>query len=155
MSEQPAAPQFAIQTIYTKDISFESPNVPHVFRDQWKPEFSFNIDSGARNLDDENYEVNITVTVTVNNGDKTAFLVEVKQSGIFTIVNFGDEQRDHMLGAYCPNVLFPYAREVISSLVSRGGFPQLVMAPFNFETAYAQRRAQQQQQQAESGGETG
>ncbi len=136
-------PQFAIQKIYVKDVSFETPHSPAVFTEEWRPDVNMNLSSEAEPLAEHVYEVSLAVTVTVKTGDKTAFLVEVHQAGIFNIRGFGQEELGQMLGSYCPNVLFPYAREAVSDLVVRGGFPQLVLAPVNFDAVYAQHLAQQ------------
>lgn len=137
--------QFVIQKVYVKDVSFESPNVPHIFTKEWKPEINLDLNTNANALDTGIYDVMLTLTVTVKNAEETAFLVEVQQCGIFAVSGFSDEQMGHMMGSYCPNVLFPYAREAISDLVTKGGFPPLLLAPVNFDALYAQHLAQQQQ----------
>lgn len=142
--------QFAIQKIYTKDISFETPNSPTIFRDKWEPSVDFNLGTNVQNLDEQTYEVSLTVTVTVKCGEKTAYLVEVCQSGIFLMSAFTDQEKGPMLGSFCPNILFPYAREAVSDLVAKGGFPQLLLAPVNFDAIYQQHIQQQQAQQSES-----
>lgn len=131
-------PQFEIQRIYTKDISFESPNTPHTFVEEWKPEVSLNLETKSNRVQENLHEVVLSVTATVNTGKKTAFLIEVHQAGVFLISGFPNEQLHQMLGSFCPNILFPYAREVVSDLVVRGGFPQLILAPVNFDALYAQ-----------------
>ena len=131
-----------------KDISFETPNSPTIFSEEWKPESNLNINSIVNKFADNACEVVLTITVTTKIGDKTAFLVEIQQAGIFAVKGFADAELGHMLGAYCPNVLFPYAREVISDLVSKGSFPQLLLTPVNFEALYAQH-VQEQRKQAE------
>ena len=144
MSEQEAAGvQFNIQNIYLKDVSYESPGTPETFREEWKPELQVNLDTESKQLGEGVFNVVIKVTATVKNSDKTAFLAEVHQGGIFAISGIEGEQLEHMLGAFCPNLLFPYAREVVSGLVSKGGFPQLVLAPINFEALFAHRKQQQ------------
>lgn len=144
-----AQPQFAIQRIYLKDLSFETPNSPAVFATQWQPEVNVELNSGGSRLADEVFEVVLTLTVTCKAGDKTAYLVEVQQAGIFTIAGFDENTLSGMLGSYCPNILFPYARETISSLVSKGSFPQLLLAPINFDALYAQHLSRQQEAGAE------
>ena len=141
-------PAFAIQRIYTKDISFESPNTPDLFREEWKPNMHLDFGVNSNKLEDKTHEVVLTVTATVKNNEKSAFLAEIHQAGIFSIDGFDDEQLHRMLGAYCPNVLFPYAREAISDLVNRGGFPQLYLTPVNFDAVYEQSLKQQQEEQA-------
>lgn len=137
--------QFAIQKIYLKDVSFESPNSPQAFTDgEWKPQVNVQINSGNQLIAADTYEVVLSVTVTAKQNDKTAFLVEMKQAGIFTIAGFPDENLAGMLGAYCPESLFPFIREAISEMVSKGGFPQLLLAPVNFNALYSQQMEQQQ-----------
>ncbi|MDH5472119.1 MAG: protein-export chaperone SecB [Gammaproteobacteria bacterium] len=149
MSEEQIQQQFAIQKIYLKDVSFESPNAPAVFQDaEWKPEINVQLNTEGKMIAEGIHEVTLAVTVTAKKGDKTAFLVEVKQSGVFQLTGFAPEQLGGMLGAYCPEVLFPFAREAIADLVSKGGFPQLLLSPVNFNALYMQHQ-QQVQQQAE------
>lgn len=136
---------FSIQKIYTKDISFETPNSPQIFIDKWEPQVDFNLGTNVQPLEDNLYEVSLTVTVTVKCGEKTAYLVEVVQAGVFTLVGFSDQEMGPMVGSFCPNILFPYAREVVSDLVNKGGFPQLLLAPVNFDALYAQHLQQAQQ----------
>lgn len=153
MSEQPEQ-QFSIQKIFIKDVSFESPNAPAVFTEgEWKPEVNVQINTEVKAINEGLHEVTLTVTVTAKQLEKTAFLVEVKQSGIFQMVGFEQEQMGGMLGAYCPETLFPYAREAISDLVTKGGFPQMLLSPVNFNALYMQHQQQQQAQQ-ESPAET-
>ncbi len=142
--QQQPEQQFAIQKIYVRDVSFESPNAPAVFTGEWKPEVNLDLNTQADPLEAGVFHVDLALTVNVRNADKTAFLVEVHQCGIFNLAGFDDQQMGHMLGAYCPNILFPYAREAISDLVTKGGFPPLLLAPVNFDALYAQHLAQQQ-----------
>lgn len=142
--------QFAIQRIYTKDISFETPNSPQVFTQEWKPEINVSMNSAVNKLDNDNMEVTLTVTVTAKHDDNTAFLAEVQQAGIFLAKGMSDEEMAPMLGIFCPNTLFPYARETIGDLINRGSFPQFVLQPVNFEAIYAQRIQQQKQQAADA-----
>lgn len=135
--------QFSIQKIYTKDLSFETPNAPKIFREKWEPVVDFNLGTNVNKLDNTVYEVTLTVTITVKSGENNAYLVEVNQAGIFTMDNFTDQEMGPMLGSFCPNILFPYAREVISDLVTKGGFPQLLLAPVNFDALYSQHVQQQ------------
>ena len=139
--------QFAIQRIYTKDISFETPNSPTVFTQEWKPEMKVGMNSAVNKLGDDMIEVTLTVTVTAKHGENTAFLAEVQQAGIFLAKGMSDEEMAPMLGIYCPSTLFPYAREAIGDLINRGSFPQFVLQPVNFEGIYAQRIQQQKQQE--------
>lgn len=133
-----AAPQFEIQRIFVKDISFEAPNTPHTFVEEWKPEVSLNLETKSNRVQDDLHEVILSITATVNTSKKTAFLIEVHQAGVFMIKGFPNDQLHQMLGSFCPNILFPYAREVVSDIVVRGGFPQLILAPVNFDALYAQ-----------------
>jgi preprotein translocase subunit SecB len=135
-AEQPAQPQFIIQKIYTKDISFETPNSPEIFREEWKPELDLQLTNDYKQLGDNNHDITLVATVTAKLGDKTAFLIEVKQSGVFSLSGYSDEEMGPLIGNHCPNILFPYVREVISDVVLKGGFPQLVLAPVNFEALY-------------------
>lgn len=137
------APQFEIQRIFVKDISFEAPNTPHTFVEEWKPEVSLNLETKSNRIQDNMHEVVLSITATVNSNSKTAFLIEVHQAGVFMINGFPNDQLHQMLGSFCPNILFPYAREVVSDMVVRGGFPQLILAPVNFDALYAQHMEQQ------------
>lgn len=144
--------QFAIQKIYTKDISFETPNSPKVFTQKWEPALDLNLGTHVDPLENSMYEVALTITVTVKVGESTAYLVEIIQAGIFSIAGFSEQEMGPMLGSFCPNILFPYAREAISDLVNKGGFPQLILAPVNFDALYMQHLQQHQgnQQEAEA-----
>ncbi len=137
--------QFAIQRIYTKDLSFESPNAPQVFLGEWKPEINVGIQSQINKLAEESIEVVLTINVEATQGENTAFMVEVQQAAIFLVKGFSDEELGPLLGIGAPNALFPYAREVVSDLVTRGSFPQFVLQPVNFEAMYAQQAAAQQE----------
>ena len=138
--------QFSIQKIYLKDVSFESPNAPGVFTEgEWKPEMNVQINTEVKSIGDDRHEVTLMVTVTAKQQEKTAFLVEVRQAGIFHLMGFEAEQLGGMLGAYCPETLFPYAREAISDIVTKGGFPQLLLSPVNFNALYMQHQQQQAQ----------
>ena len=143
MSDQQALPQLALERIYVKDMSLEVPGAD-VFTREWQPELDINLSSAAEKLDDDHYQVVLTVNVTANNGGETAFIAEVHQAGIFMLQNIPEDQLGAILGAYCPNVLFPYAREVVSDIVTRGSFTQLLLAPVNFDQAYQQTLEQAQ-----------
>jgi len=141
MSQQDAAAdskQFAIQKLYIKDVSFESPNTPAIFTEKWEPSVDLNLTTKANSAPQDLSEVALTVTVTVKNNDKVAYLVEATQVGIFGISGFDKEEVGPLLGSFCPSVLFPYLREAISSLVIKGGFPPLLLTPVNFDALYAQ-----------------
>lgn len=144
---------FQIQRIYTKDISFEAPNAPQVFQKEWQPEVKLDLDTSSNTLAENVYEVILRVTVTATMDNETAFLCEVQQAGIFTVEGIEGTQLAHCLGAYCPNVLFPYARECITNLVSRGTFPQLNLAPVNFDALFMNYLQQQQTEAANEGAE--
>lgn len=153
MAEKPAAtgpeqPQgeFGIQKVYVKDLSFETPHSPGIFTEEWKPTVNLQMSSHAQKVSETSHEVVLTVTVTVKFEEKTVYLAEVQQAGIFHINGFPDEAIKHMLGTMCPNILFPFARELISDLATRGGFPQLLLAPVNFEALYAQHQQQAAQE---------
>ncbi|OGT32338.1 MAG: protein-export chaperone SecB [Gammaproteobacteria bacterium RBG_16_51_14] len=139
----PESGQFAIQKVYVKDVSFEVPHAPDIFRDEWNPAVNMQISNQARTLEADLYDVVMTVTVTVTFGEKTVYLAEIHQAGIFHISGFPDEVVGRMLGTICPNILFPFAREMVADLVTRGGFPQLLLAPVNFEALYMQQGKQQ------------
>lgn len=150
MSEAPQQEnrvQFTIQKIYVKDLSFEAPNSPQVFLEKWEPEVNLQISNSATALSDSTQEVVLTLTVTAKQQDKTAYLVEVHQAGIFNITGYDKDQLAAMVGGYCPHVLFPFAREAVSDLVTRGGFPQLLLAPINFDVLYRQHLEQMKQAQ--------
>lgn len=148
--------QFIIQRIYTKDISFETPGSPAIFTAEWSPQYNLDFNTQANALGNDHYEVVLTITVTAKNGEEVGFLVEVQQAGIFLIQGFPEQEMGPMLGAFCPNTLFPYVREVVSDLVSKGSFPQLILSPINFDMIYAQQqqRMAQEAQQAQEAGET-
>ncbi len=151
------APQFAIQRVYTKDVSFETPNSPAIFQKEWKPEIKLDLDTRSDKLADDTYEVVLAVTVTATVEGQTAFLAEVQQAGIFTIGNLPEAQLAHTIGAFCPTTLFPYARETVASLVNRGSFPQFNLSPVNFEAlfaSYVQQRAAETKVNAPESSET-
>ena len=137
--------QFGIQNIYVKDISFETPNSPQIFTQQWKPQIDLELSNHINRLNEGVYEVVLNITATAKVAEKTAFLVEIHQAGIFTLNGFAEDKLPYMLNSYCPTILFPYARETISNLVARGGFQPLLLAPINFDGLYAQQLQQQQQ----------
>lgn len=137
--------QFMIQRLYIKDLSYEASNsTPDVFKQKWEPDLTLDVNTTSTLLETGVYEVVLTVTATVKNQNSVAFLVEVKQAGIFTIQSAPDDQLDHLLNSFCPSILFPYAREAITSQVINGSFPQLVLAPINFDALYMQQLAEKQ-----------
>ena len=140
-------PQFTIQKVYVKDVSFEAPNAPQVFNEPGQPELNLNLNQKVGRLADDVFEVALGVTLTCKVGDKVIYLAEIEQAGIFGLAGFDERSLDMMLGTYCPNVLFPYVRQSISYLISNGGFPPFYMQPINFEALYAEglrRRADSQ-----------
>ena len=136
---------FIIQKIFTENLSFEAPGTPTTFQGEWKPEAHIDIQTSHRKLEGDLYQVTLSLTVTAKNNQKTAFLVEVKQSGLFTISGL-DLKVASILGSYCPSTLFPYAREAITSIVSKGGFPEINIAPINFDALHAQAQQQREGQ---------
>ena len=139
--------EFVIQRVYTKDASFEAPNSPESFQTEWKPAVTVDLQTSSSQVLDKFYEVVLTLTITAKIDDKTAFLIEIHQAGIFTIKNYPEDQMDMILGSVCPNIIYPYAREAASDLIVRGGFPNLYLNPINFDALFAK-------QQAEKGGNT-
>lgn len=131
---------FQLHRIYIKDLSFESPNSPRVFIGDWQPKHELNLNTQINRIDELTFEVILSVTVTTHLGDQTACIVEVQQAGLVGVKGFSEQELGPLLGAYCPNLLFPYAREAISDLVGKGSFPQLLLQPVNFEVLYAQRQ---------------
>ncbi len=152
--EQNQQPVFTIEKIYIKDASLEVPNAPHVFLQQEAPQVGIELSNAGRAIGDGVFEVEITVTVTSKAEENVVFLVEVAQAGIFQIRNVPNENLEAILGITCPNILFPYAREAVSDLVTRAGFPAVLLNPINFEALFAQQKQQQAQQQAEQAGAT-
>ena len=145
VAEDAEAPQFSLQRIYVRDLSFEAPKSPAIFRQEWTPSVALDLNTRQKPLEGDFYEVVLTLSVTVNNGDEVAFIVEVQQAGIFLIKGLDPAGMSHTLGAFCPNILFPYARETIDSLVVRGSFPALMLAPVNFDALYAQELSRMQE----------
>jgi len=140
-SADQSANQFALQRIYLKDTSFESPASPNGFRQPWKPKVNLDLNSRHENLEENMWEVVLGLTVTTTNEqDEVMYLVEVQQAGIFHIEGLDSETMAHTLGSFCPSVLFPYAREVVDSMVVKGSFPALMLSPVNFNALYEQSR---------------
>lgn len=148
--EQDAEKRLSIGKIYTKDFSFESPQAPQVFsKSDWKPQTDLNIRSNHTALEGDHNEVVLTITVEAKAEDKTIFLIELQQAGVFEIAGYDGEEFGAIIGSFCPNILFPYARESIASLVQKGGFPEFVLQPINFDALYLQTKQQQAAAQAE------
>jgi preprotein translocase subunit SecB len=133
----------SIAKIYIKDFSFESPLSPKVFRTKdWSPQTNLNLRSSHADIEENLHEVVLTITVDAKDGDQTVFLVELQQAGLFEIVGYSKDELGAIVGSFCPNMLFPYAREAISGAIQKGGFPEFVLQPINFDALYLQ--AQQQ-----------
>lgn len=137
-ASQEQGPQFSLQRIYVKDLSFEAPKSPEIFRAEWSPSVELDLNTRQRQLEGDFHEVVLTLSVTVKTADEVAFIAEVQQAGIFLIQGLDPASMSHTLGAFCPNILFPYAREALDSLVVRGSFPALMLSPVNFDALYAQ-----------------
>lgn len=142
--------QFRIQKVFVKDVSFETPRSTEIFTEQgqWNPDVKVQLNTEGKNIKDNLYECTLMVTVTVELDSKPAYLVEVHQSGLFSISGFGEEEMGHLLGSYTPSVLFPFARETVCDMAVRGGFPQLLLDPINFDALYAQHRSSKKEQNA-------
>lgn len=141
--QQGEAPTFVLQRIYLKDVSFESPKSPTAFLKQWKPKVNMEMNTRNSTLGEDNHEVVLSLTITVKDeADENVYLVEVQQAGIFLLKGLEGEGLQQVLGSYCPNVLFPYAREAVDAIVTKGSFPPLMLAPVNFDAIFQQVRAQ-------------
>ena len=146
--QQATPPQFTLQKVYTKDVSFELPNAPEVFQETGQAEVKLNLSQRVNNVADDVFEVVLAVTVTATTNEKTAYLAEVHQAGLFGISGLQDQQLQAALNTLCPHTLFPYASRSITDMVAQGGFPPLVLQPVNFEQVYAQRMSQAQAEAA-------
>ena len=146
--------QFMVQRVYTKDLSFEAPNSPAIFQENWTPEINVGLNSEIRKVGDNHFELSLKVSVDAKHEGKSVFLVEVVQGGLFMVQGFTEEETDAVMNIGAANVLFPYARETVSDLVSRGSFPQFVLQPVNFEALYAQQRQARAAQAQQAAGET-
>lgn len=145
MEQQNEQPVFGIEKLYVKDLSIEVPNAPEIFLERENPAVEIQLNTTGRNVEEGVFEVVLTVTVTAKLGEKTVFLVEAGQAGIFRIMNVPAEQLEPLIAIACPNVLFPYAREVISDAIGRAGFQPIVLQPVNFEAMYMQRLQEAEQ----------
>jgi preprotein translocase subunit SecB len=141
-ADQNAQPGFGIEKLYVKDASIEVPNAPQIFTERTAPQVNVELGNSAQKLDVGIYEVSLKVTVTAKIGEKTAFLVEVTQAGIFAIRNVPDENLEGIVAVTCPNILFPYAREAVSDMVTRAGFAPVLLNPINFEALFMQQKQQ-------------
>jgi preprotein translocase subunit SecB len=146
MSDEQQQPVFNIEKIYVKDLSLEVPNAPRVFLQAESPQVEVQLQQAVEQIDEALFEVTVTVTVTAKSGEKTMFLAEAAQAGIFQIRGVTAQDLEPVLATVCPNILFPYARETISDVITRAGFPPVLLAPVNFDAIYQQRLAEQQQQ---------
>ena len=146
-------PQFSVEKIYVKDVSFEAPKTPQVFNEQAQPQLQMNLNQRVQRLNDNAFEVvlGITLTCTVDE-DKSIYVVEVQQAGVFGLSGFDEATLDAMLGTHCPNVLYPYARQTIGDLIQAGGFPPFLLQPINFEALYAEGLRQRAAQQGSGSG---
>lgn len=142
--------EFSLQRIYLKDLSFEAPMGAEAFRRQWKPQVTQDLNTQTKKLDDDHYDVTLRITITVKDGDDTMYLVEVQQGAIFLIRGIEGEQLTAVLNTQCPTILFPYVRETVDSVITKGTFPALMMPPINFDAVYQQALAKARQQQAET-----
>ena len=150
-----AEKQIAIQKIYVKDFSFESPHTPDVFSKQdWSPKTNLNLRSSHTTASENNHEVVLTITIEAKDDDQTYFLVELHQAGLFHVTGYNEDEFKAIVGSYCPNILFPYARESVANIVSKGGFPEFLLQPINFDALYQQGMAQAQAQAAEQAAST-
>lgn len=151
--EAVASAQFQIQKLYTKDVSFELPSAPQVFQEEGQADVKMNLSQRVEGLGQNLHEVTLTVTVTATLGEKTAYLAEVAQAGIFLVAGFNEQATHAVMNTLCPGTLFPYARRTISSLITDGGFPPLTLQPVNFEQLYAQRMQQLMNEQQGGNGQ--
>lgn len=149
-SPQAAGPQFTVEKIYVKDVSFEVPAAPQVFNEEGQPQLQMNLNQRVQRLNDAAFEVVLGITLTCTIADKTAYLAEVQQAGVFGLTGFDDATLDGMLGTHCPNVLYPYARQTIGDLIQSGGFPPFLLQPINFEALYAEGLRQRAGQAGEA-----
>jgi len=129
--------QFAIQRVYLKDLSFETPQGAAAFQKQWKPKVNQDLNTKTNKIDDNTYEVSLRVTITMADGEETIYLVEAEQAGLFTIQGFTDEQLPQVLNTTCPSILFPYLRETLDNIIIKGSFPALMLPPINFDALFA------------------
>ncbi len=149
--------EFSLQRIYLKDLSFEAPQGPEAFRRQWNPKVQQDLGTRINKLDNDHYDVTLSLTITVKDGDDTMYLVEIHQAGIFLVRGLEEQQLRNVLNTRCPNILFPYARETVDNVITKGTFPALMLPPINFDAVFQQALAkarEQQQQPAESSSET-
>lgn len=148
-------PQFEINKVYTKDISVETPNAPEIYKAEWQPEIDLQLGNHLQALEEEGlYEISLTLTVTAELADKVAYIVEVEQAGIFTVEGFEEEHQAYIMGAIIPNILFPYARETISTLTQKAGFPAMLLNPIDFNSMYQHQLQEAAEAAAENSEDT-
>jgi preprotein translocase subunit SecB len=140
-------PAFAIQRVYMKDLSFESPHAPEIFLQEWDPKVNVEMDNSVNMIEEGVYDVQLKITVTAKINDKVAYIAEVVQGGIFTIMGFSEKEQKQITGAACPGTLYPYAREALSDIIAKGSYPTFMLAPVNFDFIYGQHKQQREQQQ--------
>ncbi len=155
VAQEQQEPVLQIQRIYVKDVSFEAPNLPHIFQQEWKPNLAFNLSTEAKQLGEDLYEVtlHLNVDTTLEETGDLAFICEVKQAGVFAISGLEDIHMAHALTSRCPEMLFPYARELVASLVNRGTFPALNLAPVNFDALFLEHMRRVEEEQAQESAE--
>lgn len=150
MSDQ-QQPVFAAQRIYLKDVSYEAPNAPGIFLDEWEPEVNVEMDNSVTAIDENGvYDVQLKITVTAKSKDQTAYIAEVVQGGIFLIAGFEEKDRQRLTGSVCPDTLYPYAREALANLMSKGSFPPFLLTPVNFDYIYNKRMQEAEADQTEA-----
>jgi len=149
--QQAAGPVFTVEKIYVRDVSFEVPGAPAIFNEAVQPELNLNLNQRVQQLNENAFEVVLGVTLTCKAGEKTAYVAEVQQAGIFGIAGFEPQAIDALLGTQCPHVLFPYVRQLMGDLIQAGGFPPFFLQPINFDALYAETLRQRAAQQAEGG----
>jgi preprotein translocase subunit SecB len=148
-----ALKQLVLQKVYLKDCSFESPNAPEMFASgQWEPKVQLNITTSSKSIGPDLWEIVLHVSIEAKQGERAAFLCDIQQAGAVTMKGFSEEERRRLLGGYCPSLIFPYAREAVSDLVGKGGFPQLLLQPLNFEALF-QKHVEDSRQGTPSGAE--
>jgi len=148
--EQTAEKRLSITKIYLKDFSFESPQSPGIFRKgDWQPQTNLNLRSSHTSVEGDHHEIVLTITIEAKEDDKTCFLIELQQAGLFEVAGYEGDELQAIVGSFCPNILFPYARESIASLIQKGGFPEFVLQPINFDALYMQSKQQQMAATAE------
>ena len=146
-----AGPAFTVEKIYVKDVSFEVPGAPGIFSESTQPELQLNLNQRVQRLNETAFEVVLGVTLTCKTGEKVAYVAEVQQAGVFGLVGLEPQAIDGLLGTQCPNILFPYVRQLLSDLIQAGGFPPFFLQPINFDGLYAETLRQRAEQQANGG----